>query len=142
MFVDDLLLFGTASENQMKCVLEVLEIFCHMSGQEISHEKTSLLLSRNVDHGLRMRLIQRSGFRVTNDFGKYLGVPLIGRAPRRQDFQYLIDQVSVKLAAWKANQLSLAGRLTLAKSVIEAVPTYPMMSSRIPKTCLDEIQRL
>jgi hypothetical protein len=30
----------------------------------------------------------------------------------------------------------------LAKSVIEAVPIYPMMSSRIPKACIDEIQKI
>ncbi|PNX78113.1 hypothetical protein L195_g034088 [Trifolium pratense] len=57
------------------------------------------------------------GFKETNDFGKYLGVPPTGRAPKR-------------------------GRLTLAKSVIEAVPIYPMMSTKIPKSCLDEIQRI
>jgi hypothetical protein len=35
-----------------------------------------------------------------------------------------------------------AGRLTLAKSVIEVVPTYSMMSSKIPKACIDEIQKI
>jgi hypothetical protein len=83
-----------------------------------------------------------SGFRETDDFGKYLGVPLNGRSPKKPDFQYMIDQVSTKLAAWKANHLSFAGRVTLAKSVIEAVPIYPMMSTKIPKACLDEINKL
>jgi ribonuclease HI len=69
-------------------------------------------------------------------------VPLNGRAPKRNDFQYLIDQVSSKLAAWKANHLSFAGRVTLAKSVIEAIPIYPMMSTNIPKGCLDEIHKM
>jgi hypothetical protein len=83
-----------------------------------------------------------SGFRETNQLGKYLGVPLTGKAPRRQDFQYIIDQVSAKLSNWKAQQLSFAGRVTLAKSVIEAVPIYPMMTNKIPKSCLEEIQKL
>jgi ABC-type transporter lipoprotein component MlaA len=46
--------------------------------------------------------------------GKYLGVPVTGKAPRREDFQYIIDQVSSRLVAWKANHLSFAGRVTLA----------------------------
>jgi hypothetical protein len=33
-------------------------------------------------------------------------------------------------------------RITLAKSVIEVVPIYPMMTNRIPKMCLEEIQML
>ncbi|GAU31911.1 hypothetical protein TSUD_270960 [Trifolium subterraneum] len=142
MFADDLLLFGEATEKQMCCVMQVLNSFCNLSGQEISHEKTSILFSKNVDRGKKTKLLQISGFHGTEEFGNYLGVPLIGRAPKRRDYQYLVDQVSLKLSRWKATQLSFAGRLTLAKSVMEAVPIYPMMSSKIPKSCLDDIQKM
>jgi len=83
-----------------------------------------------------------SGFRETNVLGKYLGVPVTGKAPKKDDYQYILDQVSSKLMAWKANQLSFAGRVTLAKSVIEAVPIYPMMTTSIPKSILENIQKL
>jgi hypothetical protein len=142
MFADDLLLFGEASENQMNCVMQILDTFCKLSGQEVSQAKTSILFSRNVSRSMRVKLLHMSGFRETCDLGKYLGVPLTGRAPKRTYYQYLIDQVSNKLAAWKARHLSFAGRVTLAKSVLEAVPIYPMMSSKIPKACLDEIQKI
>jgi hypothetical protein len=142
MFADDLLLFGEANERQMQCVMDTMETFCSMSGQEVSIEKTSILFSRNVGRSVRSRLVHISGYKETNSFGNYLGVPLTGRAPKRSDFQYIIDQVSSKLSAWKANHLSFAGRVTLAKSVIEAVPIYPMMSSNIPKSCLNEIQKM
>jgi hypothetical protein len=108
MFADDLLLFGEATENQMDCVMNILTKFCSMSGQEASYEKTSILFSKNVSN----KLVQNSGFRETTHLGKYLGVPLTGNAPRRSDFQYIIDQVSAKLARWKVNQLSFAGRVT------------------------------
>jgi hypothetical protein len=54
----------------------------------------------------------------------------------------VIDQVNAKLMHWKANQLSFAGRVTLAKSVLEAIPIYPMMTNMIPKACIDEIHRI
>ncbi|PNX92647.1 ribonuclease H, partial [Trifolium pratense] len=142
MFADDLLLFGEASEKQMRCVMNILNKFCLMSGQEVSQEKTSILFSKNVNSGMRDKLLHLSGFREAYDLDKYLGVPLIGRAPKKADYQYLIDQVSNKLVKWKARQLSFAGRVTLAKSVLEAVPTYPMMTSRIPQSYLDEIQKI
>jgi hypothetical protein len=50
--------------------------------------------------------------------------------------------VQSKLSAWKAKQLSFAGRLTLAKSVLEAVPIYTMMTEKIPKSCLEDIHRI
>ncbi|GAU13938.1 hypothetical protein TSUD_262650 [Trifolium subterraneum] len=142
MFADDLLLFGEASEKQVQCVLDILNVFCSLSGQEVSQEKTSILFSKNVRRRVRDKLLSMSGFRETNDLGKYLGVPLNGRAPKNAEYHYLIDQVKNKLSAWKAKQLSFAGRLTLAKSVLEAVPIYPRMTEKIPKACLDDIQRI
>jgi hypothetical protein len=142
MFADDLLLFGEATEVQMHSVMTILNKFCTMSGQEVSIEKTSILYSKNVSRRIRDQLHQISGFKETGSLGKYLGVPSTGRSPRRNDYNYLIDQVSSKLMAWKATHLSLAGRVTLAKSVLEAMPIYPMMSTIIPKGCLEEIERL
>lgn len=77
--------------------------------------------------------------------GNYLGVPLLGKSPRQQDLNYLIDLIDTvkeKLSGWKANHLSFAGRVTLSKSVIQAIPIYTMMTTLIPKSCLNEIQRL
>jgi hypothetical protein len=142
MFADDLLLFGEATEEQMECVIDSLNNFCSMSGQEVSQDKTSVIFSRNVTRGLKTKLLTISGFREASSFGKYPGVPLHGRAPRKADFQYLLDQVSAKLSMWKATHLSFAGRVTLAKSVIEAVPIYPMMFTPIPKACLEQIQKM
>jgi ABC-type transporter lipoprotein component MlaA len=58
-----------------------------------------------VDGATRNRLVQILGFRETMKLGKYLGVPVTGKAPHREDYQYIIDQVSSKLVAWKANHL-------------------------------------
>lgn len=46
MFADDLLILGEATDNQIWCVMETLETFGTMSGQKISHEKTSICFPR------------------------------------------------------------------------------------------------
>lgn len=46
----------------------------------------------------------------------------------RKDFYNLTNQVINKLMAWKGNQLSFIGNVTLAKSVIEAILIYPLMN--------------
>ncbi|MCI06441.1 putative ribonuclease H protein, partial [Trifolium medium] len=66
----------------------------------------------------------------------------LGTAPRRNDLQYLVEKVKAKLAGWKAQQLSLAGHIILAKLVIQAIPTYPMLSMKVPRGCLNEIQKI
>lgn len=50
--------------------------------------------------------------------------------------------MNAKLALWKGNQLAFAGRVTFAKSVIKAIPTYPMMTIVTPKSCIDEIHKI
>jgi hypothetical protein len=142
MFADDLLLFGKANTAQMQCVKHILKQFCDLSGQKVNIEKSSIMFSKNVNHEVREELVCMSGFRGATNLGKYLGVPLNGIAPKRVDFQYLITQMQNKLAAWKAKNLSFAGRVTLAKSVMEAIPIYPMMTTNIPQSVLHEIQRL
>jgi hypothetical protein len=142
LFADDLLLFGQATISTMNSVMSTLNKFCHMSGQQVNHSKTSIFFSKNVLHSSRDELIALSGFTEAPTLGKYLGVPALGRKPRGTDFHYLIEKVKNRLTGWKAKQLSLAGRITLAKSVIQAIPIYPMMSMHISRGCLDEIERL
>jgi hypothetical protein len=52
MFVDDLLLFGEATDRQMQGLTEILTTFCKMPGQGISNEKTSILFSKNVNRDI------------------------------------------------------------------------------------------
>lgn len=141
MFADDLLLFGQASVQQMKCALQTIDTFCHLSGQQVNLSKTSIMYSKNADRDLRRQLNRESGFKEVGNLGKYLGVPLLGRAPKKADYQYLTEKINQKLVGWKAKHLSLAGRTTLAKAVIEAMPIYLLMVASIPKGVIHEIQK-
>ncbi|CAN1781937.1 Putative ribonuclease H protein At1g65750 [Linum perenne] len=49
-----------------------------------------------------------------------------------------------KLEGWKGNSLSFAGRMTLAMSVLNFIPSYAMQTSVIPVAttkCIDAIIR-
>jgi ribonuclease HI len=142
MFADDLLIFGQATTETMTAVREALDKFSDMSGHKVNNDKSAIFFSRNVRASLRTTLTAQSGFKETAMLGNYLGVPALGRTPRVNDFNYLVEKVKTSLAGWKAKQLSLAGRITLAKSVIQAIPIYPMMSMPIPKSCLHEIDKI
>lgn len=141
-FVDDLLLFGEATKKQMECVMRTLNMFCNMSGQEVSQEKTGFMFSKNVNRNMQNKLANLYGYWITNNLGKYLGVPLSGKMLIRNDFHYLVDQIATKLASWKKNNLSFAGRITLAKRAIEVMPLYPMMTNKLPKAIIEEIHSM
>lgn len=71
-----------------------------------------------------------------------LSLPLSGRKLRKVDFHYIVDQVAMKLNSGKRNNLSLAGKITLSKSVIKVIPLYLMMTNMLPKSCIDETHML
>lgn len=85
------------------------------------------MFSLNTLGGTRRKIVARSSFREVDDLGFYLGVSLSGNSLRISNFQFIIGKVCAKLSNWKCNQMSFAGKVTLAKSVIEALPTYYLM---------------
>lgn len=85
---------------------------------------------------MRKLILVKYGFKEASSIGTYLSNPLTGKSPRVKDYKYLIEKVQSKLAHWKSNQLSFAGKVTLAKATIEALPTYNMMSVAIPQECI------
>lgn len=74
--------------------------------------------------------------------GKCLGVLLSGRTPKKNDYRYLLDNLHGKLSVWKSSRLSFARRLTLVKSVVQVIPTYTMMTTMVPKVCINDIHKM
>ena len=71
--------------------------------------------------------------------GKYLGFPLLKGRVHNRDFSHIIDIVNSKLARWKTKLPNKAGMLTLAKSVLSAIPTYTMQNLWVPESICNKI---
>lgn len=48
-----------------------------------------MLVSENVHHNRALELSDLSGFQLTSDHGKYLGVPLIHARKHKEQYRYL-----------------------------------------------------
>jgi hypothetical protein len=142
LFADDLLLFAEASIEQAHCVLHCLDTFCQASGQKINRNKTCVYFSKNVDTQLREDILHHTGFNQVNSLGMYLGANLDPGRSLRGKFNHIVNKIQRKLNGWKQQCLSLAGRITLAKSVISTIPYYHMQYAKIPKTICDEIDKI
>jgi hypothetical protein len=60
----------------------------------------------------------------------------------RQTYSYISERMQQKPASWKSKNLSLAGRITLCKPMLSAVPLYPMHSSLLPEATCNEIEKI
>ena len=54
----------------------------------------------------------------------------------------MLDRVKKNLAGWKANLLSMAGRLVLIQASTLAIPSYVMQNSILPNKILNGIDRV
>ena len=138
-FADDLLLFMEASMAQVEVVKRVLSEFSMCSGLRVNQIKTQVFFSHNVPDLQRRSLGQALGFSVTSDLGKYLGVPLWHNRVSKQMYGGIIEKVKSHLSGWNASTLSLAGRITLAQSVLAAIPLYSMQTVMLPAAICNDI---
>lgn len=142
MFTDDVLLSGNTTVRPMYNVLIVINKLCSVFGQRINYDKSNIIFSSNMDVKIRKELSQFSGVKETKHLVNYLRVPITSKNPRNKDFQHTIDKIHSKLSTWKAKNISMAGRITLAKVILEVTHIYYVMSNRILKFSLKEIQKI
>lgn len=126
----------------MRCVKEVLENFYSIFGQRVSNEKIRALFLNNTPKLLRRKLIHMSGFKETKELRKYERMPITGKSPKPKYFNLILENIKNKLIRWKVHYLSFACRMTLAKTVVEFIPTYSMMMCSLSKNYVKEIHKL
>jgi hypothetical protein len=92
----------------------------------------SLFFSRNTRIEGRNEIIQLSSFQTTNQYEKYLGLPmLVGES---KAFKGIRDRVWNRLNSWKAKFLRKKINL---KAVVQAILIYSIeyLSTNITKNC-------
>lgn len=78
---------------------------------------------------------------MTDDLGKYLGVPILHKRVNQRSFHYILDKVDQRLSNWKAKTLSFVGRINLTQSVLQALSFYVMQSVYLPRHICDQMIR-
>ncbi|CAN1177926.1 Putative ribonuclease H protein At1g65750 [Linum perenne] len=140
-FADDLVFMGQASCEQAAVILDIVNRFCVVSGQTINKDKSRVFFSSNMNRRTSRAVSDLLGIAATQDLGRYLGVPLLHGRVKHSTYDFILSRLDVKLAGWKANNLSLAGRVTLASSVLNAIPSYVMQTALLPASICEGIDR-
>lgn len=140
-FADDVLLFINGGENAMLDIKRVLQCFQVLSGLKINFNKSHLHgFSQNkavISEWAKMLGCQEGG----NSF-KYLGVT-IGLSPRNGKFWTpLIDRIQGKIRSLEAENISMAGKVIILKSIIDSIPVYWFGLYKLPKIVIAKIKKL
>eukprot|EP00253_Pinus_taeda_P029580 PITA_29580 len=143
LFVDDILIFSNGSHNELKELRDIFDLFMKATGMLINSGKSQVCVA-----GFNRREVSA----MTNLFPfhtqsldtsfKYLGFWFKPDAYKKKDWNWLIAKIEARISHWSFRWLSRAGRLTLLKSVLLAIPVYWAALSWIPKGVLEKIRRL
>ncbi|XP_039006643.1 uncharacterized protein LOC120134243 [Hibiscus syriacus] len=119
-FADDLIIFSKATVRDLKNVRRVLLIFELMTGLQLNLSK-SKIFGINVDTDELAGWAVEIGCTVGFFPAEYLGLPLGSKRNSAVLWEPIVQRFYSKLAGWKANSLSLAGRAVLVKIPIGVV---------------------
>lgn len=127
-FADDLILFAEASKQQLRVIKECFGYFCASSGQKVNLNKPRVFFSMNVRRDLAEEVSNMCTIHSRTNLGKYLGVPIIHEMVNKHMYKEIVDRVQERLASWQIPYLSLAGRATLAHTILTSIPSYTMQT--------------
>ncbi|KAK9007588.1 hypothetical protein V6N11_053556 [Hibiscus sabdariffa] len=139
-FADDLVLYAKADTEQARRIANILNLFGASSGHRVSSRKSQILFSSNTPSHIQQEIGDILGFQRVENFGRYLGVPVLSNRLRCSDFDFILDNLRKKLNGWSSRSLSMAGRITLAKAVLSAIPVYYMQTMMFPKRVCHAIE--
>lgn len=102
-FADDLILVVKANMGQVQLIKQILYNFCEAFGQKVSFQKSHVFFSGNVQERDAENLSQALGVQLTEDLGRYLGVPMIHQWVSTSSYKFVLDKMGKKLSGWKAH---------------------------------------
>lgn len=118
--------------SQVNLLASSIQWFYDSSSLKINLGKSKAITSKGVSDVVNDGIDTIAPIPFVNDLGKYIGFPLKGGRVHRNRFNFLLENIHRKLCSWRANMLSLAGRVCLAKYVIADIPTYTMQVFNMP----------
>ncbi|XP_018479302.1 uncharacterized protein LOC108850231 [Raphanus sativus] len=139
-FADDTMFFGLASPTNCETLVKILKDYERASGQMINKAKSSITFSSKTPPEVKEQVKLRLGITKEGGLGKYLGLPEHFGRKKKDLFTSIVDKIRQKAVSWSSKKLSRAGKLTMLKSVLSAIPTYTMSCFQLPVSLCKRIQ--
>ncbi|XP_059065974.1 uncharacterized protein LOC131857424 [Cryptomeria japonica] len=122
-FADDTMLLGSANSMEAMTFKSILNQYASASGQQVNHGKSEIFFF-NTNYRIETEISRILEFLVGKLPCKYLGFNLDKGKDKKDLWKNITEKVKRKLDSWKNKWLSSAGRLTLIKSCLSAIPIY------------------
>jgi len=139
-YADDLMVFCKGKMSSLEALKSLFTRYASCSGQVMNLRK-SYIYAGGISDSRINQIDSLLGFSVGSLPFTYLGAPIFKGRPKCIYFQPIADKVKLKLAAWKASLLSIAGRVQLVKYVIQGMLIHTMSIYSWPTKFLRDMER-
>ncbi|GJW98841.1 hypothetical protein Tco_0180649 [Tanacetum coccineum] len=134
-------LSSLSETNDMENIIRILNIFYIASGLKINIHKLNAF-GVGVSNNEIVSMAACTGFEPGSFSFSYLGLPIGSNMSRIVNWQVLIDHFKARMSGWKANLLSIGGRLTLIEFVLGSLGIYYLSIFKVPKMVVKSLESL
>jgi len=111
---------------------DIFTKFAGTSSIKVSISKSIAFFSKAFTRAKINTMVFITGIHNNLSLDKYLGFPIFHGRMKRGDYDFLVDKVHTRLTSLRNKLLNKARRLTIARSVLNAIPTYYVQITWIP----------
>ncbi|GJX81477.1 RNA-directed DNA polymerase, eukaryota, reverse transcriptase zinc-binding domain protein [Tanacetum coccineum] len=140
-FADDVIITTGWNARVLENIIRVLHVFYLASGLKINIQKSNIY-GIGVNEEEVYNMASNTGCTAGNIPFNYLGLPIGSNMKSTASWKVLVDRFRSRLSTWKANILSIGGRLTLIKSVLGSLGIYYLSIFRAPELVLNDLERI
>lgn len=139
LFADDSLFFLKADRQNSLNLAKQFKDYERVLDQTINFDKSAIAFGNNVFQHIRDDIQGILNIPNISGGGKYLGLPEQFTRKKSDSFKYVKENVLRKIQGWHNRFLSNAGKETLIKSAVSAMPVFSMNCYKLPTELCTEI---
>ena len=133
LFTDDTMFFCNSTPDCCNNLVKILSEYERASGQKINRDKSAITFSsKNVRRNEKKTAKSILNIRKERGLGKYLSLHEHFGRRKKDIFTSVVDRIGQRAASWTTRFLSKAGKLTMLKSALTAIPNHTMSCFLLP----------
>nr|GEX73654.1 RNA-directed DNA polymerase, eukaryota, reverse transcriptase zinc-binding domain protein [Tanacetum cinerariifolium] len=140
-FADDVIITTGWNARDLENIIRVIHVFYLASRLKINIH-ISNIYGIGVNEEEVYNMASSAGCIAGNIPFNYLGLPIGSNMKSTASWNFLVDRFCSRLSTWKANLLSIGGRLNLIKSVLGSLGIYYLLIFRAPELVLNVLERI
>jgi hypothetical protein len=141
LYADDLVILVCPPHNDIALVCDIMELFAQASDLDTNIAKCQFTQIRCTEEQIE-QVQEVFPCQLTHFPCRYLGIHLSVYQLKKSDMPPLVDAVAGRLPSWRGRLMSKAGRTTLTRVTLSAIPIHVAIVVKFCPSIRHEIDKI